>query len=129
MSQFDKKNNALLWGAIFGMSGVILGAFATHALRQRLSAADLEIFKTGTHYQLVHAVALVALAGLEERLNSKLVARLWTMGTLIFSGSLYALAGFGIRWMGAIAPIGGSLLISGWAVLVWLSLRPNKGSD
>lgn len=116
-------------GAVFGFLGVALGAFGAHALRERLSPPDLEIFKTGVQYQSYHAAALLILGILMlvrpemKRLN--LVGYLFTIGTVIFSGSLYVLSVSGIRWFGAITPIGGVCYLAGWlTLLVAAASRP-----
>ncbi len=103
---------------------VALGAFGAHALQERLSEADLAIFETAVRYQLVHAVALLALAGLEGR-GYAVATAAWsfTAGVLIFSGSLYLLVLTGQRWMGAITPIGGVAMLIGWGALAWSAFR------
>ncbi len=105
---------------VLGGLGVGLGAFGAHGLRERLSPAALEIYKTGVLYHLIHAVALLALALAPERagLGGKVTRGLFALGILIFSGSLYALALTGVRWLGAVTPIGGVLFIAGWLTLV-----------
>jgi len=109
-------------GAVFGFLGVALGAFGAHALRDRLSPSDLEIFKTGVQYQSYHAAALLVVGTLilirpeMKRLQS--VGYLFTLGTVIFSGSLYILSVTGIRWFGAITPIGGICYLAGWFIFL-----------
>lgn len=109
--------------ALLGLTGVALGAFGAHGL-----AAVLEIngraatFDTATQYHLIHALALLAAAWLEEQQPSVWTRRagwLFILGTLLFSGSLYILAIFNLRAMGAVAPFGGLALIAGWACLGW----------
>ena len=102
-------------GAALGGLGVVLGAFGAHALRARVSPEMLEVYRTGVLYQLFHALALLALAGLRERVRRPtLVAALFGGGVLIFSGSLYLLAITGTRAWGAVTPVGGVALIAGW---------------
>ncbi|MFZ4774914.1 MAG: DUF423 domain-containing protein [Terrimicrobiaceae bacterium] len=99
--------------AILGFTGVALGAFGAHGLKDVLSTnGTLAIWQTAVLYQLVHAVASLWAA---ER--KPLVAWLWAGGVFIFSGSLYALALTNIKWLGAITPIGGILFLIGWAML------------
>ena len=113
---------ALRLGALLGGTGVALGAFAAHGLRARLAPDRLAIFETGARYQLVHAVALVALAALLARVDPQSPAAAWLVraawcwafGCLAFSGSLYLLAATGTRWFGAITPLGGVSFIAGW---------------
>ncbi len=84
----------LLLAAFFGFTGVALGAFAAHGLKKQLSAEYLAVFQTGVHYQLIHALALFGVALLATRLDGRLVSAaggLFTLGILLFSGSLYLL--------------------------------------
>jgi uncharacterized membrane protein YgdD (TMEM256/DUF423 family) len=107
-------------GAAFGVSGVVLGAFGAHALRARLSPEMLEIYRTGVLYQLLHAVALLAVAGICDRLRRPgLVVVLFGAGVAIFSGSLYLLAITGAPTWGAITPVGGLALIAGWTWILF----------
>lgn len=101
-----------IWGAL----AVLCGAFGAHLLRDRLPPDLLAVWSTGAQYHLVHAVALLALA-LADRakvLSVKLPYRLMAAGSILFSGSLYALALSGIRLFGAATPVGGILLVGGW---------------
>ena len=100
--------------AILGFTGVALGAFGAHGLKDVLAAnGTAAIWQTAVLYQLVHAVA--SLWAAERR---PVVARLWAAGIVLFSGSLYALALTNIRWLGAITPVGGVLFLIGWALLI-----------
>src|ERR1043165_7680760 len=96
--------------AAFGFLAVALGAFGAHWLRPRLGVGGLEIWKTAVLYHLVHAVALfaVALAGPRIR-KGRVVCVLWSIGIVLFAGSLYALALTGVHLFGAITPFGGAL--------------------
>jgi uncharacterized membrane protein YgdD (TMEM256/DUF423 family) len=108
------------WGAVFGFLGVGLGAFAAHGLKERLSPEMLTIFETGVRYHLVHAVALFALGLGMDRLTPRLARTagwLFVGGIVVFSGTLYLLAVTGIRWLGAVTPLGGTALLVGWALL------------
>ena len=111
--------------ALGGIS-VILGAFASHALKDRLSERALAIWETGTKYQMYHALALIAIALLIARYpNSRLLTiagYAFISGVVIFSGSLYALSLSGIKWLGAITPLGGVAFIIGWACLAVAAL-------
>ena len=101
-----------------GFLGVALGAFGAHGLRERLAPGMLDVYKTGVLYQLLHAVALLAVAlGAERLARPRAVATLWVAGVVIFSGSLYALALTGVGMLGAITPVGGLLLMAGWVTL------------
>jgi uncharacterized membrane protein YgdD (TMEM256/DUF423 family) len=111
----------LLSGAILGGLGVAIGAFGAHALRAMLEATGRsDTFETAVRYQFYHALALLCVGLLLFRIDSKLIhysGNLMLAGTLIFSGSLYILCFTGIKWLGAITPIGGVLMIAGWVLL------------
>ena len=105
-------------GAIFGFLGVALGAFGAHGLRDRLAPQMFDAYRTGVLYHLLHAVALVAVGAAAERLaRPRAVATLFAAGIVIFSGSLYAYAVTGTGAFGAVAPVGGLLLMAGWVTL------------
>lgn len=109
-----------LLGAALGFCGVAAGAFGAHALRDALSPERLQVFETASRYQLIHAVAVVAVAALWERAPSRALALsgwLFAAGTIVFSGSLYALALSGARAWGAVTPIGGLGFLAGWIAL------------
>jgi uncharacterized membrane protein YgdD (TMEM256/DUF423 family) len=106
--------------AALGAIGVGLGAFGAHALRARLAPELLAAWQTGVLYHLLHSVALLAL-GLFAQATGRTVtvpASLFTAGIVLFSGSLYLLAGLGQRWAGPITPLGGLCLIAGWLALL-----------
>ena len=106
-----------LAGAL-GFLGVALGAFGAHGLRERLAPGMLEVYKTGVLYHLLHAIALLAVGlGAERLARPRAVGALWVAGIVIFSGSLYALAITGATALGAVAPVGGLLLMAGWVTL------------
>ena len=110
----------LLLAAMFGFTGVALGAFAAHGLKTQLLADYLAVFQTGVHYQMLHALALLALAALWERLAQRLLLAAgicFCVGILLFSGSLYALTLSGIGALGVITPVGGLMFLVGWACL------------
>ena len=109
-------------GATLAGTGVALGAFGTHALRARLSPADLAIFATGVQYQTLHGVAIVALAGALGA-RARLATTLMGAGAAVFGLSLYALALGGPRILGAVAPVGGLLLMAGWAAAVYEGVK------
>ena len=112
--------------AASGLSAVALGAFGAHALRDRLDDSARAVWQTASLYQLFHTLALLAVALLLARADARwLQASAWcfAVGTLLFSGSLYALAVTGIRPLGAITPIGGVALLAAWAALLIWALR------
>jgi uncharacterized membrane protein YgdD (TMEM256/DUF423 family) len=110
----------LTLGALSGAIGVAAGAFGAHALRARLEPRMLEVFETGARYQMYHALALVAAAWVAQRwpgTAGSVAGWLFVAGTVLFSGSLYAMALSGVRALGAITPLGGVCFIAGWVVL------------
>jgi len=116
--------NALVAGGVLGALGVAAGAFGAHALKDRLSEHQLGIWEVAVKYQLVHALALLAV-GILARMqfgNFGPSTQLFLWGTVVFSGTLYALAAGGPGWLGAITPLGGLALIGGWVMLA-LSAR------
>jgi uncharacterized membrane protein YgdD (TMEM256/DUF423 family) len=111
---------AIRVAGFFGFLGVSLGAFGAHLLHdllERLGTA--QIWQTGVLYHLAHAVVLVVLAG--WRPLPRLPYLLILGGTIIFSGSLYALALTNLRWLGAVTPLGGLGMLCGWLSLAWKS--------
>jgi len=115
----------LLIGALAAFLGVALGAFGAHALRARLSPQSLEVFETGVRYQMYHAFAVLIVAIALARLDGWIVRTagwLFTVGIVLFSGSLYLVALSGVRTFGAITPIGGLAFLAGWALLVWAAI-------
>jgi uncharacterized membrane protein YgdD (TMEM256/DUF423 family) len=113
----------MIWarvGAILMFLGVGLGAFGAHALQKRLSPEMLAVFETGVRYHFVHALGLFVVAWLHTRHPSSLVTGAgWslTLGVVVFSGSLYLLSVTGVRWLGAITPIGGTAFLVGWVLV------------
>jgi uncharacterized membrane protein YgdD (TMEM256/DUF423 family) len=118
-------------GAVIGGLGVIAGAFGAHGLEGKLDSRGFEVFETAARYQMYHAPALLAvgLLAMIGRRGTALNIAGWsfTLGVLIFSGTLYALAFTGIRWLGMITPIGGLALIAGWFALAIASGPTVKG--
>lgn len=103
---------------VFGGLSVALGAFGAHGLKKRLSEEMLQIFEVGVRYQFYHALAMLAFtAGFARLWGSRYApaaCAAWTVGIVVFSGSLYLLALTGQRWLGAITPIGGVAFLAGW---------------
>jgi len=104
-------------GALLAALGIALGAFGAHGLRAVLDEAALGWWNTAVQYQMWNAVGLVALGALPRRLG--LAALLIIAGVLIFSGSLYLMALTGERRLGMVTPVGGALMIAGWAIAAW----------
>ncbi|TDV60557.1 DUF423 domain-containing protein [Pseudomonas sp. LP_7_YM] len=116
----------LMLAAFFGFTGVALGAFAAHGLKNRLTAEYLAIFHTGVLYQLIHTLAIFGVAILATRIQGRLITYAgvaFTLGILLFSGSLYLLTLTGISKLGIITPIGGLCLLIGWFILGWTAWR------
>ena len=105
-------------GAVLAAIGVALGAFGAHALKARLGPVELGWWQTAVQYHMWHAIGLVALGAIGGA-RMRLPALLLVAGTLIFSGSLYAMALTGARWLGAVTPLGGAALIAGWLLAAW----------
>jgi uncharacterized membrane protein YgdD (TMEM256/DUF423 family) len=112
-------------GAVSGFLAVAAGAFGAHALRTRLSPHLIDVFETGTRYQMYHALALLAVALLAGRWPAPQLAWagwLFVAGTLLFCGSLYLLALTDVRWWGAVTPVGGVAFLAGWLLLAWAAV-------
>ena len=110
---------------VMGALGVALGAFGAHGLKDVIADPGLmENWHTAARYQLIHAVALLGVAAHPARPRAAGIA--FTTGITIFSGSLYLMGLTGARWLGAITPIGGVLLIGGWLALALASTNPGN---
>lgn len=117
-------------GGLLGATAVIAGAFATHALSSKLAPGLLQVFETGARYQLVHALALLAVAVESARRPRPALSAagwLFTFGVVVFSGSLYVLALSGVRAWGAVTPFGGLGMIAGWLSLALAFLPARSG--
>ena len=113
-------------GSLSAFTAVALGAFAAHALKSRLDAGLLATFEVGVRYQMYHALSLLAVGWAQTRWPGTAVTGagwLFVAGTVVFSGSLYALSLSGLRWLGAITPIGGIALLAGWLCLAWAAWK------
>ncbi|HVX89948.1 MAG TPA: DUF423 domain-containing protein [Gemmatimonadales bacterium] len=124
----------LLLGALSGFLAVAAGAFGAHALRAVLTPDLLAVFETGARYQMYHALALVLVAVVSasapQRRTVAAAGWCFVVGTLLFSGSLYLLALTGLRWWGAVTPVGGVAFLAGWVCLGAAALGgPLGGKD
>ena len=113
---------------LLGVRGaaVAAGAFGAHGLKGRIEPRLLEVFSTGAQYLMSHALALFAVAwGVNRWPQARLELGGWLIasGVTVFSGSLFLMALTGARWLGAITPNGGILMIVGWSVLAWRAAR------
>ncbi|MEM8550310.1 MAG: DUF423 domain-containing protein [Verrucomicrobiota bacterium] len=122
----------LLFAAFLGFFGVILGAFGAHALKPILTERDsLAAWETATKYQLLHALAIM-LAALWAQQESVVLGtlrwavRCWGAGVVLFSGSIYFLATQGWSWLGPVTPLGGLLMLAGWALFGLATLKGLK---
>lgn len=124
--QLENPKTAAVAAAL-GFAAVALGAFGAHGLADLLRTNDTaEIWQTAVQYHLFHTLAILAVALALPK--ARLPAGLWTLGVLVFSGSLYLLAVTNLRWLGAITPFGGVLLLAGWLALLVRCLRSPSGS-
>lgn len=126
--------NKLRMAAMLGFLAVALGAMGAHGFKSSweasLSAVEaahrVEVWKTASLYHIIHSVVLLVLAyAFPERDRGNGIVNCFTGGILVFSGSLYALCLTGMKWLGAITPVGGLLMMLGWLLLV-LSASPRK---
>ena len=118
----SSPNGIVLAAGLLGFLGVALGAFGAHALKESLEAhGGTDIWRTAVLYQLVHAVALLALGWARGGTGAGPVAACWIAGVVCFSGSLYGLAFGGPRWLGPVTPLGGLFFLAGWALVIRLA--------
>jgi uncharacterized membrane protein YgdD (TMEM256/DUF423 family) len=117
-------------GGLLGLLGVAAGAFGAHALEGGVTPERLAVFETGARYHLVHALAIVLAGAMAAWLPLARVAGwLFTVGIVVFAGSLYLLVLLDAAWLGAITPIGGLAFMAGWGVLAWAGYRSGHAAD
>lgn len=113
--------------ALSGMLAVTFGAFGAHALRSRLDEHALGVFQTAVQYHFYHSLALLAVGVIALSQPQTALLRssgyLFVVGIVVFSGSLYLLSMSGLRWLGAITPLGGLAFIAGWGCLAAASWK------
>lgn len=114
----------LLIASLAGFLAVALGAFGAHALKTKLTPDLLAVWHTAVQYQFYHVLALLAVVLLmvqegAENTALKVAGVAFVVGMLVFSGSLYVLCLSGVRWLGAITPLGGTAFLVGWSALTW----------
>jgi uncharacterized membrane protein YgdD (TMEM256/DUF423 family) len=118
--------NQIKIGAAAALLAVAIGAFGAHGLESRLSDHEMEVFRTGVQYHFYHALGILLIAAIGDKLQSRKLAqwasRLLLAGIVLFSGSLYVLALSGVKVLGAVTPLGGLAFIAGWLCL-FLSAR------
>ncbi|MDP8925298.1 MAG: DUF423 domain-containing protein [Chloroflexota bacterium] len=108
--------------ALSAFIAVAAGAFGAHGLSGVLAADRLAVFETAVRYQMYHALALLLVGWLAAQTTNRVLqvaGWLFIVGTILFSGSLYALTLSGVRWLGAITPFGGLAFLAGWLALAW----------
>ena len=118
----DRHITWIIVGACFACLAVILGAFAAHGLKSKISTEDLAIFETGVRYQMYHSLGLILLGLIGFQTAQDIVffpALMFIIGIIIFSGTLYLIPLTGLRWLGAVTPIGGTTFILGWSFLIY----------
>jgi uncharacterized membrane protein YgdD (TMEM256/DUF423 family) len=118
----ENSRNFLIYGALLMSLGVCLGAFGAHALKHAVTPERLAIFQTGVQYQFYHALGLCVVGFIAYLQPNKWViisGKLMLTGVVIFSFSLYLLVLLDIKWLGAITPIGGVLMVVSWVLLAW----------
>lgn len=110
---------SLWWqiGCFSGMSAVLLGAFGSHGLRNKVGLRELEVWETACKYQFYHSVAI--LVSCSRGVRGSWAPPLFGAGMALFSGSLYALVLSGEKRLGAVTPVGGLALAAGWACLAF----------
>lgn len=117
----------LMAAGVSGLLAVAFGAFGAHGLRGRVSPDLLAVWHTAVEYQFWHTLALIACAILalrQPQLKGFVYSGCWFLaGIIIFSGSLYALTLTGLRWLGAVTPVGGVAFLVGWAVFIYAAGR------
>ena len=120
----------MMIGCLSAGLGVAAGAFGAHMLKGMLDQQSLAVYDTATRYQMYHAFGML-LTGLVVRIwrdvGAVTAGWLFLAGTLLFSGSLYGVSLLGVRWLGAVTPVGGVLFIAGWTVLAWRAWRGAGG--
>ena len=134
MTDRSPSKGFLMLGAILAASGVAAGAFGAHALKEILDASMLQVFETATRYVMYHAFGLCIVSWAIDRYPAQRLEKsgwLFLLGILLFSGSLYVVSLAGIRWVGAVTPIGGLAFMAGWILLgwgVWREVLPRSTS-
>jgi len=118
-------NDKKLWiiiSVISGFTGVAIGAFGAHGLREILSPQMLEVYKTGVLYQLIHSVVLLALS-LNTLIKAKLPSIFFLVGIILFSFSLYLYSTSGIKFFAMITPVGGFCFLIGWLLIIYEAIK------
>jgi uncharacterized membrane protein YgdD (TMEM256/DUF423 family) len=137
MTDKTLQKKLLTHGSIICALAVAFGAFASHGLKNKITAENLSIFETGIKYQFYHGIAILSLYGMQRRLHEqtiKIVFYLLLIGIIVFSGSLLLLStreltmGETLKPLGLITPLGGLSLITAWGYLAFKGYKPSKSS-
>ncbi|MCU7496116.1 MAG: DUF423 domain-containing protein [Ignavibacteria bacterium] len=121
------KNNWIVIAALMGFLGVALGAFGAHGLQNYLGPQDIETYKTGVFYHLIHSAVLLAI-GLSGAERFTKAAAFIFAGIILFSFSLYLYSLTGIKFLAFITPLGGVSFLVGWALIAYYGIRGNSKS-
>jgi len=114
------------FACVFGFSAVAAGAFGAHALEARVGPAALAWWETGARYLGLHAAPLFAVALWAERPRARQAGVAFVAGAVVFAGTLFAMALGAPRWLGAVTPLGGALLLAGWVLLALAAGAPPR---
>ena len=118
----------IIYGSFFSLLAVVLGAFGAHGFKNILNQYSREVYNTANFYHFIHSLAIIFIAILNTQYNDINLSYsfyFFLFGIIIFSGSLYILAITGIKWLGAIKPIGGVLFILGWGYMMFTFCKHN----
>lgn len=116
----------LVIAALSGFVAVAMGAFGAHIMRHRLEPFLFSVYQTAVLYHMFHTLALMGLVACAPNLSStavSIVGLAFVVGIVFFSGSLYGISIFGLRWLGPVTPLGGVTWLFGWLMLAWYSFR------
>jgi uncharacterized membrane protein YgdD (TMEM256/DUF423 family) len=122
MASRSPSQRFLMLGTILAGCGVAAGAFGAHALKEILDTPMLQVFETATRYVMYHAFGLCIVSWAIDRYPGQGLEKsgwLFILGIFLFSGSLYLVSLAGIRWVGAVTPIGGLAFMAGWILFAW----------
>tara|TARA_B100001059_G_scaffold57356_1_gene52693 strand:+ start:21941 stop:22309 length:369 start_codon:yes stop_codon:yes gene_type:complete len=114
-------------GGVFALLGVVFGAFAAHSLKSQISEDSIKSFETGVRYMMYHGLAIIILSTLNIE-GKNLILKFFLCGTILFSGSIFLLStqlltNLKLTFLGPVTPIGGSLLIIGWIIFIFYSIK------
>tara|TARA_A100001015_G_scaffold169111_1_gene187973 strand:- start:72 stop:440 length:369 start_codon:yes stop_codon:yes gene_type:complete len=114
-------------GGIFALLAVVFGAFAAHSLKSQISEDSIKSFETGVRYMMYHGLAIIILSTLNIE-GKNLILKFFLFGIILFSGSIFLLStqlltNLKLTFLGPVTPIGGSLLIIGWIIFIFYSIK------